>query len=152
MDQWTQQQWWFCSGSNGGGYPFVLTPSISSSVDGIEPSSTMSDFHSMGAYFNIPFYAYTTTGAGFSSFYMTLTLPSGPDPTQNEKPILGIFRSDGTVTTYNNPEVDQTISISDADPALTMEIRKVGGYPNYTLTYQFPELGGSCPSGYKSTS
>ena len=147
VDQWTKQPSQFCSGPNGG-YPSVLTPSISSSGVGIEPkTTTFSENPYMFANADIPFYAYTTTGAGFGSFYMTLTSPSGP----NETLILGIFRSDGTVTTYNNPEGDQTISISNASPALTMEITEVTGSPNYILSYTFPEQGGSCPLGYGST-
>ena len=154
VDQWTKQPSQFCSGPNGG-YPSVLTPSISSSGAGIEPVSTTSfENPYVYAYQHIPFYAYTTTGAGFSSFYMTLTSPSGPYPTQNESAtlILGIFRSDGTVTTYKNPEGGQTISISDASPTLTMGITRVVGYPDYILYYTFSEQGGSCPSGYGSTS
>lgn len=133
VDQWTKQLVEFSTSNSP---PSVLTPS---SYNGdLEAFSTTDNYiFPTAAYQNIPFYAYTTKGEGYSSFYMTLTLPSGPNPPQIETPILSIFRSDGTVTTYNNPKADQKITFSDASPALTMEITMMQEDPYYAITYKF---------------
>jgi hypothetical protein len=136
-DQWTYQPTEVCFSDSP---PSVLTPSSY-----IFPLSTTFQYISpIGAYSFIPFYAYTTKVGGYSSFYMTGTLPSGPNPTQNETPILSIFHSDGKVSTYSKPQVDQKITFSDANPSLTIEITNVGGFPTFSITYSFPDSGGLC--------
>ena len=148
-DQWTYQPTEVCFSDYP---PFVLTPSISYAAVGIEPVSTTDNFiPPMAAYQDIPFYAYSTKVGGYSSFYMTVTLPSGPNPPQNvgafsstivsETPILSIFHSDGTVATYKNPTENKQITFSDASNGLMIRIGKVEGSPTYTITYSFPEPG-----------
>ena len=143
VDQWTKQEINQTCYYNEN--PFVLTPSISYTGVGIEALSTTDNFiPSMSPYMDKPFYVYLNEGGGYSSFYMTVTLPSGSNPTENETQILTVFHSDGTVATYNNLTANKQITFSDANPTLTIEITNVGGYPTFPITYSFPEPGYLC--------